>query len=489
MIDIMKTSINLKDYKSNIKNVNCLIIGDIILDKYISGNVSRISQEAPVPILNVENKKYILGGAANVACNVKGFNLNTYLCGVVGKDDNGDKVVKLLEDKYIHYIGLQIHNRCTTIKTRVMGINQQLVRIDEEEDDDVTKEEESILLDIIKSMLNQVQIIILSDYSKGVCTETLCKKTISLCNERNIPVIVDPKAQEWEKYSNATLITPNLKEIACAYKKIVLNNTEHIREASTFLKQKYSIKNILVTRSQNGMSLLNERLQMTIYSAIAYEVYDVSGAGDTVVATIASILSAGYPLETAVKISNYAAGISVSRLGTTIVTIDEVINYINSINRITLNDKIVLQEEGVEIIHQWNENNQKVVFTNGCFDILHCGHVKYLDEAKNLGDKLVVGLNTDSSIKRIKGQSRPVNNENDRAMMLSALQSVDMVILFNEDTPYELIQKIKPDVLVKGSDYKENEVIGKEFAHKYKLVDYVDGYSTTNIIKRIKVLN
>lgn len=475
---------NIKDFNKRAKSSNCLVVGDIILDRYISGNVNRISPEAPIPVVHVTEERYVLGGAANVAGNICGYYMKPYLCGRIGNDAGGKKVRKMLEEKNIEFIGISSELNCTTIKSRVTGMNQQIVRIDEEDCSGISFDEEKELLQNIREIIDQVQVVVLSDYDKGVCTERLCKDLVSICSKKGKFIIVDPKSKDWSKYAGATLITPNFKEFRESVGIDLANKEEDIIKESSFLMDKYDIKNLLVTRSQYGMTLVNTKKEAYSFDTVAQEVFDVSGAGDTVVATIAAFMAAEYSLQDAVEISNQAAGLSVSKVGTYMVTIEEV-NEFMSKDGFNLNEKIVSLDALIQIIGKWRKGNNKIVFTNGCFDILHVGHITYLNKARRFGDKLIIGINTDSSVKRLKGDGRPLNRQEDRAILLAALQCVDLVVLFDGDTPYELIKAVKPDVLVKGGDYKPEEVVGREFAGELKLVQFVDGYSTTNIIKEI----
>lgn len=476
--------LNIQDFKRRAQYRNCLVVGDIILDRYIYGNVNRISPEAPIPVVNVTGERYVLGGAANVAGNICGYLTKPYLCGRIGNDAGGEKVKKLLKDKNINFIGVSSEVHCTTMKSRVTGMNQQLVRIDEEDCGEISYDEGKEMLQNISGIIDEVQIVVLSDYNKGICTENFCNALISLCAKKGKAVIIDPKSNDWSKYAGATLITPNFKEFCEAAGSVMANKEECIVQTAPILMDKYSIENLLVTRSQYGMTLINGEKEACSFETVAQEVFDVSGAGDTVIATVAALLAAGYSLQDAVEVSNQAAGLSVSKVGTYMVRIEEVYEFMTK-KGFELDEKIVSSETLMKIVENWRQGNKKIVFTNGCFDILHIGHVIYLNKAHKLGDKLIIGINTDASVKRLKGDNRPVNRQEDRALLLTALQFVDLVVLFDEDTPYKLIRMIRPDVLVKGGDYKPEEVVGREFAGELKLISFVDGYSTSKVIKEI----
>ena len=453
------------------------IFGDVILDSYLFGKVKRISPEAPVPVLNVDKKKDVLGGAANVANNIISLKNRCFLFSKFGKDEKLYRLLDLLNEKNIfHYI---LDNYTSIEKQRVIASNQQLLRIDFEkitflEDKDVEKIKEKFL------NLENINLVIFSDYKKGFCTDTLVKEIISICKEKNIKVIVDTKEKNLEKYKGAFIITPNLNEISNMVGREVKNEEKDVVEAAKELIEKYNFENVLVTRSEKGMTLVKKDGTYKTFYVKPKEVYDVSGAGDTVVATLANFLSLGYDLEKACKLANIAASIVVGKLGTAPIYLEELEEYLNG------NTKIYSLKDLLKKVKKWKEEGKTIVWTNGCFDILHAGHVTYLKEAKKLGDILIVGLNSDESVKRLKGKDRPINPVEDRAKVLEALECVDAIIIFDENTPYNIIKKIKPDIIVKGGDYKEEEVIGREFAKRVVIMPYIEGKSTTNIIRKIK---
>ena len=470
--------------RKNIES-SCLVIGDIILDKYIYGEVRRISPEAPIPVVNVSSNKYVLGGAANVAGNIRGYHLKVYLAGLLGNDGHADRVQKLLLEKGIEFVGVISTSRCTTLKTRVVGFNQQLIRIDDEMTMGMNEEEEKKILKEISSVFSHVQYVILSDYNKGVCSDSFCRKLFDMCEREKKKVIVDPKSNNWTKYMGAYLITPNFKEFQEVIGHKIKNEENQISQCGKAVMQQYKLDQILVTRSQYGMTLVSKELENLNFQAIQQEVYDVSGAGDTVIATIAAFLTAGYKLQEAVEASNYAAGLAVSKMGTYIVSLEEVIEYINHLG-VWYENKIISASKLAEILASWRKTKERIVFTNGCFDILHMGHIDYLNRARMLGSKLIIGLNSDFSIKRIKGNERPINDERARSLLLAALQCVDAVVIFNEDTPEELIKQVQPDFLVKGGDYKVEEIVGRQYAGDVRVLSFLPGYSTTNLIEKIK---
>lgn len=463
----------------------CLVVGDIILDKYIYGDVLRVSPEAPIPVLAAKSDRYVLGGAANVAGNIRGYKVKTFLAGALGADENANVVKSALTKKDIDYIGLNSSDRRTTIKSRVIAMNQQLVRIDEEDTFEISKDDADRLIDNILDIVDHISVVVLSDYNKGICTRYFCKKLISICKENKIQIIVDPKTLDWTKYEGVSLITPNFKEFTEMIGKTIENKENAISDEAQEIIDRYNLNRILVTRSQYGMTLVRKGDSPISFSAVQQEVFDVSGAGDTVIGTIAALLAKGMSYESAVEISNYAAGLSVSKSGTYTVSVDEVIDYISN-NGTIFQTKIIGLENLNYILQKWRKQKEEIVFTNGCFDILHIGHIEYLNEARNYGTKLIVGLNSDASVKRLKGETRPINNQKSRAGMLAALKCVDAVVIFDEDTPEQLIEKVRPNFLIKGGDYKIDEIIGREYADNVLTIPLTEGYSTTDLINKIK---
>ncbi len=466
--------------QQDFNSVSILIVGDIILDKYYYGKVNRISPEAPIPIVRVTGSKFSPGGAANVAKNVTHLKAKAYLVGITGKDENRNILSDLLIESNVKFF-LTETSRPTITKMRVIGEHQQIVRLDFEE---ILENESEIIDQIkknIKNIIDKVDAVVISDYGKGLCTAELCQFIFKTANQKNIPVIVDPKGNNWGKYNGASIITPNLKELGEVVGKNLKNDDQEIAINGLGILNNYRIDNLLVTRSEKGMTLVNKK-QISHLSTEAKEVYDVSGAGDTVVATLAMGLAGGMPLKDAIELSNKAAGIVVSKFGTEPIEYEELKDALI----LNHNKKIITTDFLVKIINDLKYKGKKIVFTNGCFDILHRGHITYLNEAKKLGDILIIGLNSDSSVKLLKGNDRPVNNENDRAYILSNLKSVDYIIIFNEETPYNLIKTIKPDILVKGGDYKISEVVGREFADETIVLPFIEGYSTTQLINKVK---
>lgn len=475
--------ISRKEFFEKVNGKKCLVLGDIILDKYIMGDVNRISPEAPIPVVHITGERYAPGGAANVASTVAACGVRTVLCGSIGLDSDAECILKFLSRRNIHYAGIRSEKHGTITKVRVMGQVQQMLRLDYENTLPFNEAEEQELLMRALRKLKDVNVVIISDYGKGICTEKVCSKVISVAHDSGIPVLVDPKRADWRRYRGASVITPNFKEFAEAVGTAVENNESAIKYEGLKLLDKYCLGGLLVTRSQYGMTYLTERGTET-YPAKAQEVFDVSGAGDTVISVLAAFIAAGEGYKDAIKISNFAAAISVSKIGTYVVAAGEIFDWLETAAGSWKNEAIIDCEGLKAQLKEWRNNDAKIVFTNGCFDILHRGHVDYLQKAKALGDYLVVGINTNRSVKALKGEARPLNDEKDRAFLLAALRSVDRVVLFDDDTPYELIKIVMPDILVKGGDYKEDEVVGREFAKETVIIPLVEGYSTTGLLAK-----
>ena len=474
--------------KEQITRRHVAVIGDIMLDKYISGQVSRISPEAPVPVNLVRTERSVLGGAANTAHNLAALGCHVYIAGVTGADDSGSEVSALLSDAQVDKSGVfTLAEYKTTTKVRILGARQQMMRLDFEEPCRAGSVIEQKIFSWVQNLAGQhMDSIVISDYGKGLITPSLAQQIITYARERGIPVLVDPKGSNWDKYDSAYAITPNLKELSDCVGYAVPNEDGAVEEAGRAVLEKYHLDNLLVTRSEKGISSVqNDRV--THCPAKAQDVFDVSGAGDTVMAVLAAAVGSGLDTETILNLANTAAGISVSRVGTYSVKREEVLaRWKEEEGGFRHTEGAVSWEEAEAMISYWKSRGEKVVFTNGCFDILHRGHLTYLAEAAELGDHLIIGLNSDDSVRRLKGSHRPVNGEADRAFMLSALRFVDAVVLFSEDTPEKLLSCLKPDILVKGGDYQPEEVAGRQYAGEVRILPFVDGYSTTDIIAKIK---
>lgn len=470
-----------------IQELKIAVIGDVMLDRYFHGEVKRISPEAPVPVTKINSIKSVLGGAANVAANLAHLECKVYMGGVTGDDENRALLEKLMDTAGIDHSGLVSSKKRKTItKLRVLGGNQQMLRLDFEETGDLYPEEITALSQWLDNLLDHgLDGIIVSDYAKGVCSDSFCQWVIKQGKAYNIPVLIDPKGADWSKYSGCDFITPNLKEMCEAAGCQRDNEDSAVVEMARSARQQFNIGNVVVTRSEKGMSLINSS-QVLHSPASAIEVFDVSGAGDTVAATLLAAAAGKVPLEDAVYLANRAAGIVVAKVGTYPVHRDELLKDLLTEERKQGRGYRTLSwQEISSLAATWKACGEKIVFTNGCFDILHVGHVSYLEKAARLGKHLIVGLNTDASVRRLKGETRPLVHELDRARVLAALACVDAVVLFDQDTPTELIEKIRPDILVKGGDYRPEEVAGREYAGEVQIIDFEEGYSTTGVVEKI----
>jgi len=466
-----------------------LVIGDVMLDRYIWGEVERISPEAPVPVVKTGETSEILGGAGNVAANLAGLGCEVTLVGLLGDDETGRRTTWLAEDMGIATRFISSTERPTTTKTRIMAQKQQLFRLDSEVATNLSHADKASFISTSESAIEGVDALILSDYGKGIMqTPGLCQHLIRSAVDKNIPVFVDPKGSDWDRYHGASCITPNTSEL-----ELVLGHRLDKGDTVTsFLVEEtrttYGLSHLLLTRGADGMCLKASSEEPLFIPTEAREVFDVSGAGDTVIATLAASIGAGFVWKDAALLANAAAGIVVGKLGTRPVTIAE-LKQIQREKKSTDFIKTCDRATAARKVARWQENGDEVVFTNGCFDLLHHGHVDILHKARNLGARLVVGLNSDASVHRLKGDRRPIVKEEDRGAILSALSSVDLVVIFDEDTPIELIRTLKPDILVKGADYKPHEVVGKEVVESYggrvELVPLMEGHSTTGIEQHI----
>jgi len=468
------------------KNVkpNILVVGDLMIDHYLWGSCERISPEAPVQVVDIAKETTVLGGAGNVINNLKALGALVSVAGVIGDDANGKELTSMLQSIDVQTRQLMVQKgRKTSKKSRVIAVSQQILRYDKESKEDISEESERRIIGSIETEIQSYDAIILSDYGKGVLTHTLCQQIITLAKEQNVKVLVDPKGSDFSKYEGAYLLTPNKKEAILAT-GIEIVDESSLEKALLQLKATCKLDISLITLSEDGIAIYDTELKK--FPTVAKEVFDVTGAGDTVIASIAFALSAGKSIEETAAFANLAAGVVVGKIGSATVTIDEIEEYEASLHKSTSDAHIKSFEEIEKIVQRYKAQGKKVVFTNGCFDILHVGHVKYLQEAKSFGDVLIVGLNSDASVSRLKGPTRPVNPAQDRAYLLAALEAVDFVVPFEDDTPYELIKMVAPDVLVKGGDYEGKEVVGTEFARELKLVAFVDGKSTTKTIEKIQ---
>ena len=466
------------------KKPNILVIGDLMIDHYLWGSCDRISPEAPVQVVNVKKESSVLGGAGNVINNLVTLGSVVDVISVIGNDSVANELKSLLEKIDVPTSNLVVeNNRKTSKKSRLIASQQQVLRYDMESIDDINENSHKQIIQTLEKNIDKYSSIILSDYGKGVLTTNLTKEIIKIANKNNIKVLVDPKGKDYSKYKGSYTLTPNKKE-AMEATNIDIKDESSLIEALKSLKTQCELEVSLITLSEQGIAIFDDEL--TIKPTVAREVYDVTGAGDTVIASIAFALGNDLDIKDDIYFANLAAGVVVGKIGSATTTLDEIYEYEYSLHKSNSTSHIKTFDEIKTLSSKLHSQGKKIVFTNGCFDILHVGHVKYLEVAKSYGDVLILGLNADSSVKKLKGPTRPINSQDDRAYILASLESVDYVVIFEEETPYELIKLIKPNVLVKGGDYEGKEVVGQDIADELKLVQFVDGKSTTNTIKRIQ---
>jgi D-beta-D-heptose 7-phosphate kinase/D-beta-D-heptose 1-phosphate adenosyltransferase len=461
-----------------------LVIGDLMIDHYLWGSCQRISPEAPVQIVNVKSESSVLGGAGNVINNLNALGAQVDVISVIGGCEISDELKKMLTDIKVsdQYLITQ-KDRITSKKSRIIASQQQIVRYDRESTDEISDQSQKSILDSFTSIISNYDSVLLSDYGKGVLTKKLTQSLISIANKNNKKVIVDPKGLDYSKYKGAYLLTPNKKEASEAT-QINIKDEVSLTQAITQLKKQCSLTISLITLSEQGVAIYDDELRT--HPTVAREVFDVTGAGDTVLASLGFALACDYGIDDAVKFSNLAAGVVVGKIGSATATLNEIAEYESSLNKSTSDEHIKTLIEITALSEELKARGKKIIFTNGCFDILHAGHVRYLETAKSYGDILILGLNSDRSVTALKGKGRPINAQIDRAYILAALEAVDYVVVFEEDTPYDLIKAVKPHILVKGGDYEGKEVVGQDIADELKLVQFVDGKSTTRTIEKIQ---
>lgn len=474
----------------NFNEIKVIVVGDIMLDRYVWGKVRRISPEAPVPVVKVQRTSETLGGAGNVANNLAALGCKVTVIGICGRDDKAEALRQLLSEKNIHHHLIEDTTQPTITKTRIMADKQQMMRLDEEVVHSPSDQLFKQVKDQLAKALEGGGVVILSDYGKGLLNAPrMSQELIRMVRDHHQPVLVDPKGGQWDRYQNASGITPNTSELEAAAGVSLEKDEALLIDQAKKIRRQFGLEWLLVTRGAQGMCLVGPNNEVSTIPSRALEVYDVSGAGDTVVATMAVALAGGASIVAAARTANTAAGIVVGKLGTQPILQSELaaaLEFEEAHRHYPFSAvKTAAKDAASAKVGQWRTAGDKVVFTNGCFDLLHPGHVSLLYQARALGDRLVVGLNTDASVRRLKGPQRPKLSEQDRAAILSALACVDMVVHFDEDTPLDLIGTLKPDILVKGSDYKPEDVVGKELVESYggvvKLVDLIEGYSTTRL--------
>lgn len=509
----------LRSYVENMAQARIMVVGDIMLDRYYYGKVSRISPEAPVPVLHVTREGRMLGGAGNVIRNLDGLNVKSHLIGVVGDDRDGEIVKTMLESlQNIHAPedGLIKSDRPTTVKSRFVASNQQLLRVDEENKRYINEDEQDRILAEVKRHIGACQAIILSDYDKGVLTPDLIRQIIDLANAHSVKTLIDPKGNDYSVYKGAYVVTPNRDELSKATNNAATIEDGEVVDAANKLIETSGIQNVVATRSEDGMTIVQgsgkAQAQRPVHIPTeALEVFDVSGAGDTVIATIAAALAAGANLVDAARVANVAGGVVVAKTGTAPILADELLERLDNAHKDdkTLDSGIdhspTMQASLAQIkdwkearaqIDEWQRHGMRVGLTNGCFDLLHPGHVQYLHEARALCDRLIVALNTDRSVQLLKGPTRPVQDEQARASVIGALAAVDMVVFFgakeagDDNTASAIIEFLQPDLYVKGGDYKLEDIPEAKVAQSYggeaRVLSLVDGHSTTNNINKIR---
>ena len=466
------------------KSPKLLMLGDLMIDHYLWGSCDRISPEAPVQVVNIKSENLTLGGAGNVIKNLTTLGAQVDIISVIGECATSKELIELLKKIKLdtRYLITQ-QDRITSRKSRIISDQQQVVRYDRESTDEISNKSQITIIEIFKEIVGNYDVILLSDYGKGVLTFELTQSLISIANKEDKKILVDPKGLDFSKYKGAYLLTPNKKEASEAT-NINIKDNESLTLAIKKLKDQLELKVSLITLSEQGIAIFDDELR--IHPTFAKEVFDVTGAGDTVLASLGFALSCNNNIDEAVKFSNLASGVVVGKIGSASASMEEIIDYETSLNQANSENCIKTWNEIVPIISKIKNLDKKIIFTNGCFDILHIGHIKYLEKAKEFGDTLILGLNSDSSVNKLKGKNRPINSQKDRALILASLKVVDYVVIFDEDTPLELIKLIKPDVLVKGSDYKGKEVAGQEIAKELKLIKFIDGKSTTKTIEKIQ---
>ncbi len=465
------------------QSVRLLVCGDIMLDRYWYGTTSRISPEAPVPVVLVNDTELRPGGAANVALNLVALDVKTTLLGLIGQDLEGKELQNILEENAVccHFQKLADHR--TIVKLRLLSGHQQLIRMDFEPD--FSQVDHSDLIQCYEKQLDQVDAVLLSDYAKGSLHHV--ESLISLACNRGLPILVDPKSDDFSRYIGATLVTPNRRE----FERVVgcCESIEDIENKAVDLLQRLDIKALLITLGKDGLLLVLQEGVSYYFPTHAHAVYDVTGAGDTVIAVLSAAIAAGQPVEQAAQLANVAAGIVVGKLGTATVSIAELQRAVQE-EQSHPRTGILTQDLLLSMVAKARKQGQKIVMTNGCFDVLHTGHVHYLEQAKSLGDRLIVAINDDDSVRRLKGAKRPFNTLEDRMNVVASLRAVDWVVFFSEETPECLIKAVKPDVLVKGGDYRSDEIAGSDqviaYGGEVKVLDWIPGASSTKLIEKMQ---
>lgn len=481
---------NLLEQVGGIGDARVLCVGDVMLDRFIYGEVERISPEAPIPVLRIGHERLMLGGAGNVANNIAALGGRVHFVSVIGNDDAGAAVRAELDrwDGHLESGLITVAARQTTIKNRFLSGTQQLMRADREDTGPLGEADRALVTDAVKAALDQASVVVLSDYGKGVLDAVTTAEIIKAARDAGKIVIVDPKGDDFSRYAGADLITPNRRELAEATRQAADGDTDIAAQAQA-LARTHNIGAVLVTRSADGMTLAPAKGEVSHIVAEAREVFDVSGAGDTVVAALAWALAGGMDLTDAAHIANIAGGIVVGKVGTAVVFEEDLVGALRHEDISSAEAKIVPWDLARDRAAQWRNDGLSVGFTNGCFDLLHPGHVSLMKQAKTACDRLIVGLNSDTSVARLKGADRPVQPETARAQVLASMANVDLVVIFSDDTPLDLIEALHPDVLVKGADYALDDVVGADLIQGYGgrvvLAELEPGHSTSATIARL----
>ncbi len=472
--------------ESGWNHARVLVVGDVMLDQYVWGEVERISPEAPVPVVRASLRDEKPGGAANVAMNLAGLGARVRLVSFAGGDQEQRALESLLTKAGIEPSLTTVPAVPTTTKLRILSGNQQMMRVDREAPADFAEADYRALLDRALAGLPDASVVVLSDYAKGVLSEAVCQSIICRARDLGIPVLVDPKSRSFARYRGATTICPNLKELSGAVGEPVANLDRLLASAQAQLST-LEIEFMVVTLGEKGIAVLRPDSRQHA-PAVVRQVYDVSGAGDTVIAVLALAMACGVAVESAIQLANIAAGIVVSKVGTVPIRREELLGALSPEISLHMNEKVLPLHRTLARVTAWRAAGECVVFTNGCFDILHIGHIHLLEQARRHGQRLIVGLNSDTSVRRLKGPLRPIVGESERAGILAALSAVDAVVTFDESTPLQLIEAIRPDVLVKGGDYTEQTVIGasevRAWGGRVELIPLVGGVSTTRLIAK-----
>lgn len=468
------------------QQVKALVVGDVMLDCYIWGDVERVSPEAPVPVVRTKRRSQQPGGAANVALNIAGLGAKAMLFGFCGNDAEGDNLRAALSGAGVESQLVVVDGHPTTTKQRILGGNQQMLRLDTERIDSYPTRAYEELISRVKSALPSFDVLVLSDYAKGVLSREVCREFVEAARALGKPVLIDPKQRDFSRYHGATTICPNLVELSVAT-GIGPKDMDAILSAGQKLVPELSLDYLTVTLSEKGIAILDAHTQM-ISPAAARQVFDISGAGDTVIAVLALARASSLDAKSAAALANLAAGIVVGKVGTVPVTRDELLAVLMPETGLDAREKVLPLKQLAARVMSWHAVGERVVFTNGCFDLLHIGHITLLEQARREGDRLIVAINSDASVCGLKGPGRPIVGENERARILAALAAVDAVVVFNEPTPLETIEAVRPDVIVKGGDYDESTIIGaaevRSWGGRVKIIPTVEGFSTTGLIAK-----